>query len=78
MPKYRLVGLSSDRFITEIELPIEPEIGEEVLANDQLWIVKDKDIGSRQTDEIYVQTPNGREPPEKLVIDRMTGEGWYK
>jgi len=78
MPKYRLVGLSSDRFIAEIELPIEPEIGEEVLANDQLWIVKDKDIGSRQTDEIYVQTPNGREPSEKLVIDRMTGEGWYK
>ena len=77
MSKYRLVGLSSDRFIAEIELSREPELGEEVMANGQLWIVKDKSIGSRKTDEIYVQMLNGSEPPPSLVTDPMTKESWY-
>jgi len=52
--KYYARGLKTDVFIGEIDLGKEPGIGETIVVSGKELIVKDKSIGQRQVDELYV------------------------
>lgn len=74
--KFFVRGLASDRFIGAIELDYEPDLDVEIVVNGTVWVVKDKNIGQRLYDELYVQTADGKEPTPGIHHNTTTGEVW--
>lgn len=57
--KYYVRELYTDEFIGEVNLEKEPEIGKKIKVAGKGWRVKDKSIGQRKVDELYVIGPVG-------------------